>query len=215
MIIYFMTFETDGEDFLPFLSENRLERAWAAKTPAVRSRTIFSYALLRLALAENFRITAAPEFTFEQHGKPLLRDYPDIYFSLSHADNAVLCAVSKQPVGADIQDIRNLKADISRKICTPRELEQVNRAGDRNRELCRLWCMKESVGKLTGKGFAEGFTAIETEQFLRENRLFIYEENGFFISSCTKTTDETVLKKINEQNLKAALLHFEQNNIKK
>lgn len=210
-----MTFETDGGDFLPFLSENRLERVRAAKTPAVRGRTIFSYALLRLALAENFGITAAPDFTFEQHGKPLLRDYPNVYFSLSHANNAVLSAVSEQPVGADIQDIRVLKTDISHKICTPCELEQVNQAVDRNRELCRLWCMKESVGKFTGKGFSEGFTAIETEQLLHEKRLFLCEENGFFISACTKTAEKTVLKKVKERDLKAALLHFEQNNTKK
>lgn len=215
MIIYFMTFETDGTDFLPFLSENRLERARAEKTPAVRGRTIFSYALLRLALAENYGITAPPEFTLEKHGKPFLRDYPNVFFNISHAGNTALCAVSKQPVGADIQDIRNLKANISRKICTPHELERLEQTNDKNRELCRLWCMKESVGKLTGNGFAEGFTAIETEQLLREKRLFLYEENSFFISSCTKTAEKVSVIKITEQELHDRLLHIEQKNIQK
>lgn len=214
MIIYFMTFETDGTDFLPFLSENRLERARAEKTPAARGRTIFSYALLRLALAESFGITQPPEFGFEQHGKPFLRDYPDIFFSLSHAVNMALCAVSEQPIGADIQDVRALKADISEKICTPLELERLNRAGERNREICRLWCMKESVGKLTGKGFAEGFKGIETERLLREKKLFLHEESEFFVSGCTKIAEQTVVKRLTESQLLERLLHIEQKNIK-
>lgn len=205
MVIYFTTFETDGTAFLPFLSENRLDRARAEKTSAARGRTIFSYALLRLAIAENFGITALPELAYEQRGKPFLRDYPDIFFNLSHASDAALCAVSEQPVGADIQDIRALKTDISRKICTPRELEQLSHAEDRNRELCRLWCMKESVGKLTGNGFAEGFTAIETEQLLREKKVFLYEESGFFISGCTKTAEKVNIKKLTEQELLSRL----------
>lgn len=203
-----MTFETDGSGFLPFLSENRLERAAGKKNPAARGRTIFSYVLLRLALRENFGICKPPEFVYGEHGKPFLRDYPDIFFSLSHADSSALCAVSKQPVGADIQDIRALKADISRKICTPRELELLNRTADRDRELCRLWCMKESVGKLTGNGFSEGFTEIETEQLLREKQLFICEEGGFFISGCTKTAETVSVKKITERDLQNKLLHF-------
>lgn len=206
MIIYFTEFETDGEAFLPFLSENRLERAAGEKNPAVRGRTIFSYALLRLALAEAFGIYAPPEFVYGKHGKPFLREYPNVFFNISHAAHAVLCAVSEQPVGADIQDIRLLKTDISRKICTPGELEQLGCAKDKNRELCRLWCIKESFGKLTGKGFSEGFTEIDTERLTLEKKLFFCEENGFFISGCTEAPERTEIQRVTEKELMQRLL---------
>ena len=201
MKIYFLIYETNGTRFLPFLSNSRLERAQAAKSPAVRSRTIFSYTLLRLALAENFGIDEAPKFGYEPLGKPFLKDFPNIFFSLSHAENAVLCAVSEQPVGADVQDIRTIKADISRRICTTSELERLNAADDKNRELCRLWCLKESFGKLTGKGFSEGFTQIETQELLNEKKAFLTEQNGFFISACTKLPEAAELRQISEREL--------------
>lgn len=201
MKVYFLIYKTDGTRFLPFLSNSRLERAQAAKSPAVRSRTIFSYALLRLALAEDFGIDEAPEFGYEPLGKPFLKDFPNIFFSLSHAENAVLCAVSEQPVGADVQDIRTIKADISHRICTPAELERLSAADDKNREICRLWCLKESFGKLTGKGFSEGFTQIETQDLLNEKKAFLTERSGFFISACTKLPEATELRQISEHEL--------------
>lgn len=201
MKIYFLICETDGTRFLPFLSEDRLERAQVAKSPAVRSRTIFSYALLRLALAENFGINEAPEFGYEPLGKPFLTAFPNARFSISHAENAVLCAVSEQPVGADIQDIRALKADVSHKICTPVELEKLSGTDDKNRDICRLWCLKESFGKLTGKGFSEGFTQIDTQKLLSEKKAFLAERYGFFISACTSSPEEAYLRQVSEQEL--------------
>lgn len=211
MKIYFLIYETDGAELLPFLSKGRLERAQAAKSSAVRSRTIFSYALLRLALRENFGIAEAPEFGYEPLGKPFLKDFPNIFFSISHAENAVLCAVAGNPVGADVQDIRTIKADISRRICTPAELERLNAADDKNREFCRLWCLKESFGKLTGKGFAEGFTQIETQKLLSEKKAFITEESGFFISACTKSPEAVKLRRISEQELIFTLYKLTEN----
>lgn len=205
MKIYFLIYETDGAGLLPFLSKGRLERAQAVKSSAVRSRTIFSYALLRLALMENFGMTEAPEFGYEPHGKPFLKDFPNIFFSMSHAENAVLCAVSEQPIGADVQDIRTLKADISGRICTPAELERLNAADDKDRGLCRLWCLKESFGKLTGKGFSEGFTQIDTQKLLNEQKAFLTERGGFFISACTSSPETAELRQVTEQELTSAL----------
>jgi 4'-phosphopantetheinyl transferase len=42
--------------------------------------------LLRHALQENFGINKHIEFTDGDHGKPYLRDYPRIYFNISHND---------------------------------------------------------------------------------------------------------------------------------
>ena len=62
--------------------------------------------------------------------------------------------------------------------------------------------MKESYGKLTGKGFAEGFGRIETSELTGCGRLKTMKtENGMYVSVCgneplpkielvTVTTDE-------------------------
>lgn len=172
------------EALLPALSEERRLRAERAGSAAFRRDTVFAYLLLRLALSEEYGIFSAPEFTRGEYGKPFLKENPDLFFSLSHSGGAALCALADFPVGADLQDVRRVKSGIGRKFCTPSELREVSRADDPDRALCRLWCLKESYGKFTGKGFSEGFTAIDTAALLASGCAFVTERDGFFLSVC-------------------------------
>lgn len=182
MNIYVLKYKENEGDFLPFLSEQRKSSAENMKNSAVRREKIYSYALLCYALLKDFGIAEPPVFTYGERGKPYLRDNPEIGFSISHAGGKTACVCGGFPIGLDIQDIRPLKADISAKICTPSEHEMLEKTFDKDCEICRLWCIKESVGKLTGMGFAEGFTKIETSALIKNNRTFFTENNGFFIS---------------------------------
>ena len=42
----------------------------------------------------------------ETHGKPVLKDCTNLFFNISHSGDYAVCAVSKQPVGIDIERIR-------------------------------------------------------------------------------------------------------------
>ena len=150
-------------------------------------RSVFAFLLLRYALHKEYGICDVPQFTINEHGKPFLSDYPDIYFSMSHCTSAVVCAVSRSPVGADIQDIRRLSLSIAGKFLTPAELERISLITDveqRDKELCRLWSIKESFSKMTGKGFSEGFTGIDTGRLTSEGRALWTFRNGCYISVC-------------------------------
>lgn len=184
MTFYFLQEYGDGGALLPALSSSRRLRAERAGSEAVRREIIFSYVLLRLALLEEFGITAPPEFTFGEYGKPFLRDNPDIFFSLSHSSGAALCAAASFPIGVDLQKCREMRLGIEKRFCTPREIAQVRDSSARDRELSRLWCIKESRGKLTGKGFSEGFGMIECETLLQSGRARCLEREDFFLSVC-------------------------------
>ncbi len=182
MKIYIL--KNDSYDkLLPFLSEQRLEKINSISNEKVREEKACSYALLRYALFREYGVAEAPVFSYGEREKPYLKDYPEIFFSLSHADGYSACAVSDEEIGIDIQDMRPLKVDISCKICTSEELSRLE--GGSSDEICRLWCMKESYGKLTGKGFGEGFHRIETSQLMESGRLRIITlENGMLLSAC-------------------------------
>lgn len=96
---------------------------------------------------------------YGEKGKPYLRDYP-FYFNLSHSGSYVVCALSRQEVGVDIQQYR--RTDIVRlatRFFSSEEKEALNACHDR-KELeqlfYQLWTRKEAYGKLTG----EGITAV-------------------------------------------------------
>lgn len=201
MNIYFLSFGDNENRFLPLLSDERRKKADGIAA-AVRREKIYSYALLRYALFSEYGYTAPPAFNYGEKGKPFLSELSDIFFSISHANGCTACVLAGFPVGLDIQDIRPLKADISHKICTENELEAVNKSENPPQELCRLWCIKESFGKLTGKGFSEGFTKIDTEKLIKNEKTAVIRENNFFVSvSSEKEIGETEIIKVKENEL--------------
>lgn len=147
----------------------------------------YAFLLLRYALKKDLDISDIPEFIYNEYGKPFLKEYPGIYFNMSHAKQLAACAISDSPVGVDIQDVRRLNFDIAHKFLTERELESISsfKDDDLNDELCRLWCIKESIGKCKGKGFGEGFTGISAEEFINSGYVRFTKKKDYYISVCT------------------------------
>lgn len=87
-----------------------------------------------------------------------MTNYP-YFFSLSHSEDYVMCAISEREVGADIQKMR--ACDVMKpaeRFFSERERERLRRCSDeaKQRELFyELWTCKEAYGKLTGKGLTE------------------------------------------------------------
>lgn len=206
MNIYIMRNE-NPEDLMPFLSEQRLEKMKGITNEKVKAEKICSYALLRYALFREYGITDAPLFSYGERGKPYSENYPQIFFSLSHAGGFSACAVSENEIGIDIQDVRPMKFDITNKICTEDELSQVSADENAPYDICRLWCMKESYGKLTGKGFAEGFHRIETSELIEKGLLRITEAaDGLLVSACGyEPLDEICIVEVTEKEIRDIL----------
>ena len=160
------------------------------KNETAALRSAYAFLLLRYALKKEYGVTEIPTFTFNEYGKPFLKERPDLFFSLSHSGKRVVCAVDIAPVGADIQDIRDISLRTGEKFLEPNEYNIFSRITDEKKlsyELSMIWCVKESYGKMTGKGFGEGFRSFSAEDLLlSEQTAFVTERDGFFISVCTE-----------------------------
>ncbi len=97
-------------------------------------------------------------YVYKQQGKPYFTDLP-FYFNLSHSGGYVLCVLSTEEIGADIQrqegkDVKKLAG----KFYSPDEAAAIERAGEAGgageKLFYRLWARKEAYGKLTGRGVA-------------------------------------------------------------
>ena len=157
------------------------------KSEKAALHSAYAFLLLRYALKKEYGITDIPELCYNDHGKPFLKDFPDVYFSMSHCAGRVVCAVADLPVGADIQDIRPLDMRVGKKFLTEAELRRVSLIygiAELSRELCRIWCIKESYGKLTGKGFGEGFSSFDADALVESGKASVTEKDGCFISVC-------------------------------
>ncbi len=88
-------------------------------------------------------------------GKP---DFADLllHFNLSHSCEAVMCAVSRLPVGCDIEAVRSYDPSLAKRFFHPEEsLFLENASPEKQPELfTRLWTRRESFIKCTGDGFS-------------------------------------------------------------
>ena len=81
-----------------------------------------------------------------------------------------VCAVSKQPVGIDIERIGAYQPNVARRVCSDAEQKLLEQCEDPARLFYRLWTLKESYVKLTGTGISVPLSQI-TFSFLADGRV--------------------------------------------
>lgn len=136
---------------LQLLPPWRREQAMKYASAEGRRNCALAYLLLCRALEEEYGIAGSPTFVTGGHGKPSLAEYPGIHFNLSHCRTAVICAVSRRPVGVDIENLGRKTSDALIRY-TMNEEEQDMIAASPRHTFLRLWTMKEALVKLRGTG---------------------------------------------------------------
>ncbi len=97
-------------------------------------------------------------YRYNQYGKPYLADEPEVYFSLSHSEDYGICAVSGAEIGCDIEDIKAPNLALAKRCFHPDEYALLQAQPDEDAlqdMFYRLWTLKESCIKATGKGMTQ------------------------------------------------------------
>ena len=137
------------------ISSQRRDQALKFKYEEGRRLCVLAYRLLKQALRDEFGFEGNPLFEYNAHGKPSIVGHPEFHFNLSHCKEAVVCVVSHQPVGIDVEVIREHKEDLVRYTMNDDEVRQVEAAIFPATAFIRLWTMKEATLKLDGKGIID------------------------------------------------------------
>jgi len=97
------------------------------------------------------------EFVYGACGKPYLKDYP-FYFNLSHSGEYVVCAISENEIGIDIQEHRTkVPMRIAERYFSKAENCLLQKCSQENyvETFYDLWAKKEAYGKYTGDGISK------------------------------------------------------------
>lgn len=110
-----------------------------------------------------------------KNGKPYTEE--GVFFSLSHTESFIACAVSDFEIGIDAEKIRHIKSreKIAKKILKTEKLLS-------DKEFLELWTKHESKIKYYGKKF---FDSLENEKI--NTHTFMIED--YIISVCAETTE--------------------------
>jgi 4'-phosphopantetheinyl transferase len=100
---------------------------------------LYAYALEAWGLDRNEPVHILPA------GKPVFSARPAVWFSLSHGGGWVVCALSNQSVGVDVQPVRGVNLSIARRF-HPQERAWLEgqKPEEQEQAFFRLWTRKEA-----------------------------------------------------------------------
>lgn len=153
---------------LPLVSEERREEALRYKHLFGQFACLKSYVMLR-ELLEQRGLVHPFHFDYNEHGKPFLKDHPEIHFNLSHCKNGIAVVIASHPVGIDIESYRKVSDSLIRYTMNEEEQRIIRESDDPVRMFTEYWTKKEAVFKLRGTGITrslhellEGDEQVET-----------------------------------------------------
>ena len=128
----------------------------------LNKKQCFCARLMEKFIADTYGFSV-DEITIGENGKPCV---DKINYNISHSGNIVICAVSEQAVGCDVELVRDIKQNVAEKYFSEQEKKM---------DFFRVWTAKESYLKMTGEGICPDLKNIEV--IFEENRGFI-KRNG-------------------------------------
>ncbi len=173
----------DEFEFKPLYPKQRYKEVRSVKNDEVRKHKYFAWVLLEYALMHTFgydikrlMLTKAPS------GKWIC---PDCELSISHSGRVVAVALSRRPVGVDVQLHRTLvSSGFEERMLTVAERASLPTHGDadeQSEQLIKLWSKKESIFKtLNSDKYIPA--EIETNNYNTYNEIFDTDGERYYLS---------------------------------
>lgn len=183
--------ESDLNIWFDAMSGERKEEVCRLLNPAKRACKIAADRLCKTAVSEfcgyryeNIKIKK------NEHGKPFAENLP-IFFSMSHSGNFIVCAVSDNEIGIDIEKIRPINLKAAAKFATPEETDYINSSSN---GFFEIWTLKEAYFKCIGTGLGTDIKKVSFEITTNKitcsdkayNCSFADIESGYICSVCQK-----------------------------
>lgn len=137
---------------LPLVSEQRREQALQYKHAFGQYACLKSYLMLQDLLREHYGIEGDLVFSFNEHGKPMLKEVSSIHFSISHCKEAIAVAVADRPVGIDVETLRMPSEALAEKVMDEGEKLRFDISDTPEDFFTAIWTAKEAVMKCRGTG---------------------------------------------------------------
>ncbi len=144
--------------YLGLMDTERRERVQKKPRREDRLCSVAADMLLRKALSEDYGINEEDISILEDEcGAPYV-DAIAVRVSISHSGDYAVCAVSRYPVGIDIEKIRPISTRVSERTFSENEKKYLSCKGELSGEALlhffEIWTAKEAYGKMKGEGIA-------------------------------------------------------------
>lgn len=141
--------EPMNKDFVLLYDMNELDKSLTKK----QRESMVSDILLKKGLG-----VSSYSLYYGSHGKPYLKDHPDIFFSISHSGHFAACAFSASEIGLDLQEVPGTDSTkllrIAKRFFSERDYRELSAAPSDllPGRFTDMWAAHEAYVKYTGEG---------------------------------------------------------------
>ena len=173
---------SEYEKYLPFATEERLEKIKSLKCEHDKALSLLSHLLARCEVSKAMGIPfEAVVFSYNEHGKPYV-EKENYHFSISHSGNLIAFVSHTSPIGIDLQKITG---GISPAVRFFTENEKCYIKNDTER-FFEVWTKKEAYIKMLGTGLSKPLSSFDVLTESVRNMLFSTSSDNYSISVCAE-----------------------------
>ena len=148
-----------NENLISGFSEYRQNKLQTITSEKARRQGICAELLLEKAVEG---IYPKPlNIVVNENGKPYFSDRK-LFFSISHSDEYIACAVYEKEIGLDIQTRVKYNPKLAQRFFKNDEILYIQHFKDCDRAFTEIWCKKESRLKALGHGLKGGLNSFST-----------------------------------------------------
>lgn len=168
------------EYFKSFLSAEKQERLDRFHFRADMLRTLYGEVLMRYVMCKRIGVQNHDlQIEKNEYGKPYLKNH-NLQYNISHSGNMVICAISNNEVGVDIEEIKDMDIEIVKRCYSEKEAAYIieQQGNVQLREFYRIWTLKEAYVKYLGVGIHKSFDSFSFDEKVVSGSEFRFQENG-------------------------------------
>lgn len=165
--------------FFGLLTPKRKEYVLSLKKEKSRKLTVTGEMLAKNAISELYKISIEDIIIeCDPSGKPIVKNC-DAKISISHSGDIAVCAVDTEPIGIDIEKIRDVSLKTAYRFSNSEEIYYIFDSDDTKeseRRFFEIWTAKEAEYKRLD-GQIKNFKEIDTRSINKD----YYEYSGYLI----------------------------------
>ena len=170
------------EEFLTLYQENdrqRQKKADRLQREPAKKLSLAAGMLARVGISQHLHLRPQDvSFKTDKNGKPYAVGL-DIHFSLSHSGTLAVCAISDNPVGIDVEQIKKVHLKVARRCFTEQEQYYVfGKKGRPQEKFFEIWTKKEAYAKMLGMGVSD-FLSFDV---MKNKKIYTIRHQDYVIS---------------------------------
>ena len=180
------------EYLFKYISQEKAEKLSKFKMIDDKKRGLIGELLVRYLICDNLKIkNSEVNFTKNKYGKPFLKDYIGLEYSVSHSNKFVVCAIGDYAVGIDIEYVKDVELGAANYLFERHEYEVFNNLPENNKldYFYSMWTLKESLIKAKGLGLSIPMKSFSINRDSEKNIYCVYENYKYYFREYNTLND--------------------------